>query len=101
MATVTRIPLSGSGRARSCCGPARASPATSTSIWAVSTALGLPEGEVFECQVVPYLCARRFAPALLRIGEAEYNRLRRFWEAPVRAVEEPSPVVLPGSGLQD
>jgi len=69
--------------------------------WAVSTALGLPEGEVFECQVVPYLCARRFAPALLRIGEAEYNRLRRFWEAPVRAVEEPSPVVLPGSGLQD
>jgi len=64
--------------------------------WAVSTALGLPEGEVFECQVVPYLCARCFAPALLRDGEAEYDRLRRFWEAPVRAIGEPLPLMLPG-----
>jgi hypothetical protein len=65
--------------------------------WTFFTALGLPEGEVFECQLVPYRCARRFAPALLRDGEPEYERLRRFWEAPVRAIGEPLPVVLPGS----
>jgi hypothetical protein len=53
--------------------------------WAFSTALGLPEGEVFECQVVPYRCARRFGPALLRDGEPEYERLRRFRKAPARA----------------
>jgi len=69
--------------------------------WAFSAALGLPEGEVFECQVVPYRCARRFAPALLRDGEPEYERLRRFWKAPVRAIGEPLPLMLPGSVLQD
>jgi hypothetical protein len=69
--------------------------------WTFFTVLGLPEGEVFECQLVPYRCARRFAPALLRNGEAEYERLRRFWEAPVRAIGEPLPLTLPGSGLQD
>lgn len=43
--------------------------------WAASTALRHSEGDVFECQVVPYLCARRVAPALLRHGETEYDRL--------------------------
>jgi len=69
--------------------------------WTASTALGLPEGEVFECQVVPYLCARRFAPALLRGGEAEYDRLRRFTEAPARAIGQPLPVMLAGSNFGD
>lgn len=69
--------------------------------WAVSTALGLPEGEVFECQLVPYLCVRRFAPDLLRGGEVEYDRLRRFEEAPVRAIGQPLPLTLVGSDLQD
>lgn len=67
--------------------------------WAVSTALRRPDGDVFECHVVPYLCARPFAPALLRGGDAEYARLRRFTEAPVRAIGELLPLALVGSAL--
>ena len=43
----------------------------------------------------------RFAPALLRGGEAEYERLRRFTEAPVRAIGEPLPLTLVGSDRED
>ncbi|MEO8714334.1 MAG: hypothetical protein ABI369_04915 [Acetobacteraceae bacterium] len=69
--------------------------------WVVSTALGRPEGEVFECQLVPYACARRFAPALLRGGEAEYDRLCRFTEAPVRPAGQTLPVMLTADARDD
>ena len=63
--------------------------------WAFSTALGLPEEEVFEAQVVPYACALSRAPALLRGGEEEHRRLRCFWVSPVRSWGTPIPVALP------
>ena len=52
--------------------------------WAISTALSRPEGEVFEAQVVPYACVRAMAPTLIREGETEYRRLRRFPMSPIR-----------------
>ena len=63
--------------------------------WAFSTALGMAEGDVLEAQVVPYTCARSFAPGLLRSGDAEYRRLNRFWASPVRPWGAPRPVALP------
>jgi len=38
--------------------------------WAFTTALNLSERDIFELQVVPYLCVRRFSPNLIKVGEA-------------------------------
>ena len=63
--------------------------------WAISTALALPAGEVFEAQVVPYACARGCAPALMRGGEEEFRRVNRFWASPLRPLGEPCAISLP------
>jgi hypothetical protein len=63
--------------------------------WAYSTALGLPRGDVFEAQVVPYACARSCAPDLIRHGDEEYHRINRFWASPIRPWGAPMPVPLP------
>jgi hypothetical protein len=64
--------------------------------WAFATALSLPEGEVFECQVLRHACAWSQTPALLSEGEAAARRLSRFDMSPLRSWEPPSPVLLPG-----
>jgi hypothetical protein len=64
--------------------------------WAFSTALSLPEEEVFAAQVVSYLCANSKAAALLDDGgDEEFKRLNRCWGGPVRAMSI-VPVALPG-----
>ena len=68
--------------------------------WAFSSALALPRAEVFQTQVVPYAVARRFAPGLLRLGDAESRRLMRFWESPLRSWGVPYDVPLPPYGAQ-
>jgi hypothetical protein len=62
--------------------------------WAFSNALAVSAGEVFGCQVVPYACARRFAPDVLRVGEAEARRLSRFDVAPLWPWGPPTPVAI-------
>ena len=52
--------------------------------WAFSTALTTPERDIFELQVLPYACVRCFAPGLLKCGNEEFTRLRRFWISPLR-----------------
>jgi hypothetical protein len=52
--------------------------------WAFSTALTVPEHGICEFQVVPYACARRFAPDLIRAGDGEFRRLNKFWISPLR-----------------
>jgi len=51
--------------------------------WAFSTALGLPERDVLEAQVVPYACAGSSAPALISDATL-FRRFNRCWESPVR-----------------
>ena len=64
--------------------------------WAFAEALKLPESEVFEVQVVPYVCARSFAPSLLRDGEAAYRGLRRgYTMSPMRPGGAPTVLALP------
>jgi hypothetical protein len=64
--------------------------------WAFSEALKLPESEVFEVQVVPYVCARSFAPSLLRGGEDAYRGLLRGYTiSPVRSGGAPTVLTLP------
>lgn len=63
--------------------------------WASSTALTEELRDVFECQVVPYACVRRFAPDLLRYGDSEVRRLYLFDVAPLRPWGPPVPVSLP------
>jgi hypothetical protein len=64
--------------------------------WALATALSLPESDVLELQVVPYICIRRFAPDLITGGQAEFNRLNKFWISPVRSWGRVEQFALPG-----
>ena len=64
--------------------------------WAFSTALKCGAGSVFECQVVPYSCARTLAPGLLSVGSSEEARFRRFFQSPLRTAGLPTNVALPG-----
>lgn len=64
--------------------------------WAFSTALAHEEGDVFQCQAVPYACVRRFAPGLLRSGETNCQALRHFDLSPLRAWGRTVIVLLPG-----
>ncbi|MDR3561960.1 MAG: hypothetical protein P4N59_11075, partial [Negativicutes bacterium] len=54
------------------------------------------ETDVLELQIVPYACARRFAPDLINIGQAEFMRLNRFWISPVRSWGRAEQFPLPG-----
>ena len=63
--------------------------------WAFSTAIEQDLKTVFECQVVPYACIRRFAPGLLKGGDDEARRLNRFDFSPLRPWDPPIPVELP------
>ena len=65
--------------------------------WALVMALSLPESEVLEFQVVPYICVRRFAPALITGGQVEFNRLNKFWISPIRSWGRVVQFALPGS----
>lgn len=65
--------------------------------WALATALSLPMIDVSELQVVPYACARRFAPELIKDAEVEFNRLNRFWISPVRSWGRVEQFALPGT----
>jgi hypothetical protein len=53
--------------------------------WAFSTALTVPEHNICELQVVPYACARHFAPALITAADGEFKRMHQFWVSPVRS----------------
>jgi hypothetical protein len=53
--------------------------------WAFSTALTVPEIEVFELLFETYVCVRRFAPDLIKAAEGEFKRLNRFWISPLRS----------------
>lgn len=64
--------------------------------WAFSEALKRPESEVFEAQVVAYVCAQSFAPSLLREGELAYRGYRRCYAlSPVRPGGAPTVLTLP------
>jgi hypothetical protein len=67
--------------------------------WALSTALTVQEPDIFELQMVPYACIRKFAPALIMSGEEEYARLSRFWISPVRSWGQVERFALPGAEL--
>ena len=62
--------------------------------WAVSTALGQAEDDVFESQVTPYACVRQFAAGLLRGGDKAARRLSRFDVSPLRPWGSPMAVAL-------
>jgi hypothetical protein len=64
--------------------------------WTLSTAHAMEFRDVFGLQVVPYACARRFAPELIKGGEVECNRLNRFWISPVRSWGQIVQFPLPG-----
>jgi len=53
--------------------------------WAFSTALSMPERDISNLQIVPYACARRFAPALITAADGEFKRIHQFWVSPVRS----------------
>ena len=65
--------------------------------WAFATALGMPEHDIQEFQVVPYACVRHFAPALIEGGEAEFGRLNKFWISPVRSWGQVEQFTLPAA----
>ncbi len=67
--------------------------------WALSTAFTVPEADIFELQIVPYACIRKFAPALIMGGEEAYARLSRFWISPVRSWGQVERFALPGAEL--
>jgi len=52
--------------------------------WAFSTALGMASAEVFGAQLVRWLCAESKADLLLAGLDGEFQRLNRFWIAPIR-----------------
>jgi hypothetical protein len=52
--------------------------------WAFSTALTLPEQNIWELQVVPYACVRRFTPDVIKAGDGEFKRLNKLWISPLR-----------------
>ena len=62
---------------------------------AFSSALAQPAGDVFECQTVPYACARRLAPSLLREGDNEARRLTRYAISPLQPHGPPRTIPLP------
>ena len=61
---------------------------------AFSSALAQPARDVFECQIVPYACARQFAPLLLRQGDAEARRLTRYELSPLQPYSAPKTIPL-------
>ena len=64
--------------------------------WAFSETLKQARDDVFEVQVVPYACARSFAPALLREGEVAYRGFRRRYAiSPIQASGAPMVLTLP------
>lgn len=63
--------------------------------WAFSTALGMARAEVFGVQLVRWLCARSKADLLLAGVDGEFQRLNRFWIAPIRTAAI-FPIALPG-----
>jgi hypothetical protein len=65
--------------------------------WALAMALLMEETDVLELQIVPYACARRFAPDLINIGQTEFMRLNRFWISPVRSWGRVEQFALPGT----
>ena len=68
--------------------------------WAFSEALKQVREEVFEIQVVPYACARCFAPALLREGEVAYRGFcRRYAISPIQASGAPTVMTLPDTAV--
>ena len=62
---------------------------------AFSTALGMARAEIFGAQVVRWLCAESAADLLLAGADGEFQRLNRFWIAPIRTAAI-FPIVLPG-----
>jgi len=64
--------------------------------WALASALSLPESDILELQVVPYICVRHFAPALIIGGHTEFKRLYKFWISPVRGWGQVVQFPLPG-----
>ena len=59
---------------------------------AFSSALAQPARDVFECQIVPYACARQFAPLVLRQGDAEARRLTRYELSPLQPYSAPKTI---------
>ena len=59
---------------------------------AFSSALAQPAGDVFECQLVPYACARQFAPLLLQQGDAEARRLTHYELSPLQPYSAPKTI---------
>ena len=68
---------------------------TAAAAEAFSSVLAQPTGQVFECQIVPYACARQFAPLLLQQGDAEARRLTRYELSPLQPYSAPRPIPLP------
>ena len=68
--------------------------------WAFSTALGLPEAEVFGAQTVCYLCAASQAVALLIDGQTAFDRLNRCSVPAIRSASI-VPFALPGRDAAD
>ena len=68
--------------------------------WAFCEALKHPPESVFEIQVVPYACARSFAPALLRDGDMAFRGFRRRYAAPpIQPGGAPVVLALPRASL--
>lgn len=65
---------------------------TAAAAEAFSSALAQPGRDVFECQIVPYACARQFAPLLLRQGDAEARRLTRYELSPLQPYSAPKTI---------
>jgi hypothetical protein len=63
--------------------------------WAFSTALGMARAEVFGAQIARWLCAESTADLLLAGADGEFQRLNRFWIAPIRTAAI-FPIALPG-----
>lgn len=69
--------------------------------WAFSEALKQARDDIFEIQVVPYVCARSFAPELLRDGEAAYRGFRRCYaRSPIQPGGAPTVLASLGRLLQ-
>ena len=74
---------------------------TAAAAEAFSSALAQPAGDVFGCQIVPYACARRLAPSLLRGGDNEARRLTRYAISPLQPHGPPRTIPLaPGPNIK-
>ena len=67
---------------------------TAAAAEAFSSALAQPAGAVFECQIVPYACARGLAPSLLREGHNMARRLTRYAISPLQPHGPPRTIPL-------